>query len=48
MVKFYFFSFKLNKKNRSTITNGEIVFFFKIKGQKMHLTTKKNSLDIVA
>jgi len=35
MVKFYFFSFKL-KKNRSTITKGEIVFFYKIEGQKMN------------
>jgi hypothetical protein len=27
MVKLYYFSFKLNKKNRSLRTNGEIVFF---------------------
>jgi hypothetical protein len=31
MVKLYFFYFKLNKKNRSSLTNGEIVFFYKKK-----------------
>jgi hypothetical protein len=47
---YIFFSFKLNKKNRWSITNGKNFFFFNwgIKNALNNKKEKNNSLNVVA